>query len=490
MSKTQKLNRRDFIKSSLLGAGALALPSWLNQVHAQATDRPMGANGDIRVAVIGIRGQGNSHINDLLKIPGTRIVALCDVDSAVLRQRVAELEKKEVKVKAYTDMRALFDDPEIDAVSMATPNHWHSLGTIWACQAGKDVYVEKPVSHNVNEGRRMVEAARKYKRIVQTGTQCRSSLGLQEAVAWVQAGNLGKINVARALCYKRRDTIGYVQMAQPIPASVDYNLWCGPAPMAPLTRKQLHYDWHWVWATGCGDLGNQGIHQMDIARWFLGVNTLSRRVWSTGGRYGYVDNGETANTQLIYHDYGKKTLIFEVRGLPTSATDGKMDNLKGASIGVLVECEGGYLVNPSYSSATAYDLDGKELKKFSAGGNHHANWIEAIRSRKVSDLNADILEGHLSSALCHTGNISYRLGKLATMDEVEQTLRRLPHMLEAGERAWHHLQANRIYPEREKTYLGPVLEMYENQEFFVGNDRANAMLTRDYRYPFVVPKYI
>lgn len=490
MSKTQKLNRRDFIKSSLLGAGALALPSWINQVHAQATDRPIGANDDIRVAVIGIRGQGNGHINDLLKIPGVRIVALCDVDSAVLRQRVADLEKKNVKVKTYTDMRALFDDPEIDAVSMATPNHWHSLGTIWACQAGKDVYVEKPVSHNVNEGRRMVEAARKYKRIVQTGTQCRSSRGLQEAVAWVQAGNLGKINVARALCYKRRDTIGYVQMAQPIPASVDYNLWCGPAPMAPLTRKQLHYDWHWVWATGCGDLGNQGIHQMDIARWFLGVNTLSRRVWSAGGRYGYVDNGETANTQLIYHDYGKKALIFEVRGLPTSASDGKMDNLKGASIGVIVECDEGYVVNPNYNSATAFDWDGNELKKFSAGGSHHANWIEAIRSRKTGDLTADILEGHLSSALCHTGNISYRLGKLATADDVEQALRQLPHMLEAGERVWEHLQANLINLEQEKTFLGPVLEMYENQEFFVGNDCANAMLTRDYRYPFVVPKYI
>ena len=490
MSKTQKLNRRDFIKSSLLGAGALAAPAWLSQVHAQVTDRPLGANDDIRVAVSGIRGQGNGHINDLLKIPGVRVVALCDADSAVLRQRVAQLEQKDVKVKACTDMREIFDDPEIDAVSMATPNHWHSLGTIWACQAGKDVYVEKPVSHNVSEGRRMVEAARKYKRIVQTGTQCRSSRGLQEAVAWVQAGNLGKVNVARALCYMRRDTIGHGQMPQPIPANIDYDLWCGPAPMEPLMRKQLHYDWHWVWATGCGDLGNQGIHQMDIARWFLGEKTLSRRVWSAGGRYGYIDNGETANTQLIYHDYGKKALIFEVRGLPASASDGKMDNLKGASIGVIVECDEGYVVNPNYNSATAFDWDGNELKKFSAGGNHHANWIEAIRSRKASDLTADILEGHLSSALCHTGNISYRLGKLARADEVEQVLRQLPHMLEAGERVWEHLQANLINLEQEKTFLGPVLEMYEKQEFFVGNDRANAMLTRDYRYPFVVPKYI
>lgn len=486
-----KLNRRNFLKTSLLGVSALAMPSWINDLHAQApTDNPVGANDDIRVAVIGLRSRGNDHINDLLRCKGVRIVALCDVDTKVLDQRVAQLDQKGIKVKKYVNMRDVFDDPEVDAVSMATPNHWHSLGTIWACQAGKDVYVEKPVSHNVNEGRRMVEAARKYERIVQTGTQCRSSVGLQEAIAWLREGNLGKIKVARGLCYKRRDTIGNVHLAQPIPSHIDYNLWCGPAPMPPLTRRQLHYDWHWVWATGCGDLGNQGIHQMDIARWALGVNTLSRRVWSVGGRYGYIDDGETPNTQLIYHDYGKKSLIFEVRGLPTSSTDGKMDNLKGASIGVIIECEGGYMVNPSYTSATAYDNDGNEIRKFNGGGNHHANWLDAVRSRKVSDLNSDIIEGHVSSALCHTGNISYRMGQLASPKQVADVLNSLPNMAEAGQRMWEHLQANNIDLNREKTYLGPVLEMYEGMELFVGNDKANAMMTRDYRYPFVVPDYI
>ncbi|MBO7390969.1 MAG: gfo/Idh/MocA family oxidoreductase, partial [Verrucomicrobia bacterium] len=195
-------------------------------------------------------------------------------------------------------------------------------------------------------------------------------------------------------------------------------------------------------------------------------------------------------TQLIYHDYGKKSLIFEVRGLPTSSTDGKMDNLKGASIGVIIECEGGYMVNPSYTSATAYDNDGNEIKKFNGGGNHHANWLDAVRSRKVSDLNSDIIEGHISSALCHTGNISYRLGHLASPKQVAEVLNSLPNMAEAGQRVWEHLQANKIDLNLEKTYLGPVLEMYEGTELFVGNDKANAMMTRDYRYPFVVPNYI
>lgn len=484
-----KINRRNFLRTTLLGAGAVVTtPFWAGKTLAQApTDKVIGANNDIRVAVIGIHGQGNSHINSLLNTQGARIVALCDVDSDVLARRVNELDKKGIKVKKYTDMRELFDDPEIDAVSIATPNHWHSLATIWACQAGKDVYVEKPVSHNVYEGRCMVEAARKYNRIVQTGTQCRSSVGLQEAIAWIQAGNLGKIKLARGLCYKRRASIGHVYMAQPIPSSVNYDLWCGPSPMSPLLRKRLHYDWHWVWATGNGDLGNQGIHQMDIARWALDVHTLSQRVWSIGGRYGYIDDGQTANTQVIYHDYGDKTLLFEVRGLPQSAAEQKkMDALKGVSIGVIVECENGYLVNPSYTNATAYDKDGKELKKFSGGGNHHGNWIKAIRSRKTSDLNAPILEGHLSSALCHTGNISYRLGSLATPEEAEEAMKFNPDIQEIAERLCTHLKANNIDLKSEKTFNGILLKMNTEQENFPNNPKANAMLTRAYRYPFVV----
>ncbi len=262
-----QLNRRSFIKKSVLGAAALGFTarSWSNV---------SGANGDIRIAVVGFNGRGGDHIQGFGKVGGVRLAALCDVDSNVLDREVKLLKDRSTPVEAYTDIRKLLENKEIDAISIATPNHWHSLAAIWGIQAGKDVYVEKPVSHNVSEGRRVVEAARKYNRIVQTGTQCRSSTGLQEAMAYLHDGSLGKVKLARGLCYKRRPSIGKVSTPQLPPASVDYDLWCGPAPKEPLMRTKLHYDWHWVWPTGCGDLGNQGIHQMDLARWALGETEL------------------------------------------------------------------------------------------------------------------------------------------------------------------------------------------------------------------------
>src|SRR5205807_7292226 len=241
-------------------------------------------------------------------------------------------DEKGTPVQTYTDVRKLLENKDIDVISTATPNHWHSLITIWSCQAGKDVYVEKPVSHNVFEGRQCVEAARKYNRIVQAGSQGRSNGAQREAFAWIKEGHLGKIKIARGLCYKRRPSIGKVDGPQPIPSQIDYDLWCGPALKLPLTRKKLHYDWHWVWNTGCGDLGNQGIHEMDVARWFLGAMELSPRVFSVGGRLGYVDDGETPNTMVIYHDYPTAPLIFEVRGLPDKPGSKNMDQYKGASI--------------------------------------------------------------------------------------------------------------------------------------------------------------
>jgi len=238
--------------------------------------RVRGANDDLRFAVVGVRGQGGGHIGYFNEKAGVRVVALCDADEEPLGKRADAFEKKYgQKVKRYIDVRELLEDKSIDAITSATPNHWHSLITIWACQAGKDVYIEKPVSHNIWEGRKMVEAARKYNRIVQTGTQSRSDLGLMEAFKYMQAGNLGAIKWSRGFCYKARfeGTNGIVNGTNgpnPVPESVDYNLWCGPADMEPLRRKQLHYKWHWVWNTGNGDLGNQGIHEMDMARWALG----------------------------------------------------------------------------------------------------------------------------------------------------------------------------------------------------------------------------
>ncbi|MHC4396341.1 MAG: Gfo/Idh/MocA family oxidoreductase [Planctomycetota bacterium] len=265
----KRITRRDFMKSSMAAGVALALPF----------SRVRGANNDIRLATIGLGGQGGMgqgkyHIRLFRKIPGVRVVAICDPDKDVLDAEVKKFKERDEKVDAYTDVRKLLEDKSIDAITTATPNHWHALVTIWACQAGKDVYVEKPAAYNIWESRKMIEAARKYDRIVQVGTQRRSDEGLQQAIEYIQQGNLGKIKFIHGLCYRKRESIGKVYGPQPVPESIDYNLWTGPAPLVPLMRKRLHYDWHWIWATGNGDLGNNGIHTLDLCRWALGKNTL------------------------------------------------------------------------------------------------------------------------------------------------------------------------------------------------------------------------
>jgi predicted dehydrogenase len=481
------MNRRTFIRNSALVAASLTALPRLGWTAPKPTDRVRGANEDIRIAVAGFNGRGQSHIQGFRRIKGVRVVALCDVDQTVLDKAVKAFADRGEKVEGYRDIRKLLENPNIDAVSFATPNHWHSLGTIWAIQSGRDVYVEKPISHNVWEGRKAVEAARKYERIVQAGTQSRSSFGIREGFEWIRAGNLGKIVRARGLCYKRRPSIGKVDGPQPIPPSIDYDLWCGPAPKGPLMRKRLHYDWHWVWPTGNGDLGNQGVHQVDMCRWALGVNELSPRVFSIGGRLGYVDDGTTPNTDIIFHDYRPAPLIFEVRGLPAAADADKMDNYRGASIGLVVDCEGGYLLIKSYSGATAHDKDGKQIRKFEGANDHFENFITAVRSRKVSDLNADILEGHLSAGLCHTANISYRLGKTHSPEEIKAAVTDNKDMAEAFGRMEEHLAANHVDLKKTPATLGMVLEMDPKTERFIGNAQADKQLTRHYRAPFVVP---
>jgi hypothetical protein len=320
--------------------------------------------------------------------------------------------------------------------------------------------------------------------------QCRSSVGLQEAIAWLQAGNLGKIIRARGLCYKHRPSIGLAGGEQPVPATVDYDLWCGPAPKHPLMRKRLHYDWHWVWETGNGDVGNQGIHQMDIARWVLGEKEISPRVISIGGRLGYEDDGTTPNTQIIFHDYPAAPLIFEVRGLTHSASSQKMDNYHGAEIGVVVDCEGGSMVIPSYTKAIIYDKAGKEIKTYEAGGNHFENFLQAIRSRKHTDLRGDILEGHISSALCHTGNISYRLGKSMQPEELRDTVKNNSDLAESLGRMEEHLTANTVDLKKTPLTLGANLKMNPATERFIGDAKADTLLTREYRSGFAVPEKV
>ena len=481
------ISRRNFLKQSSLTLASVAL-------SARSWSQVTGANNDIRVAVIGLNGRGEAHMEGFQNLRGVRITALCDVDRNVLDGAMGKLTKRGVQLEGFTDIRKLLASKNVDAIAIATPNHWHALAAIWGIQAGKDVYVEKPVSHNVSEGRRTVEAARKYKKIVQTGAQARSSSAVREAVQWVKAGNLGKIKIARGLCYKPRPSIGKVTAPTPIPASVDYNLWCGPAPMEPLHRAKLHYDWHWFWNTGNGDVGNQGVHQMDTARWFLGEDELSPRVFSVGGRLGYVDDGETPNTMMIFHDYAKAPLIFEVRGLPQKTGAKQMDtyrNYQGSSISVVIECENGDMVVTSdYRFATAYDKDGKEIKKFEGDGNHFENFIKAVRSRKVSDLNNDILEGHLSAGLCHTGNISYRVGQESRPEEIRDAIKSDKGASETFERMAAHLEANGVDLEKTKATLGAVLKMDTKSEKFTNNPGANKFLTREYRKPFVVPEKI
>jgi predicted dehydrogenase len=475
-----KMNRRKFIYGATVSAATTAL-------SARSWGQVSGANGDIRAAVIGFNGRGKEHISEWRRLKGVRLVALCDADKAVLDREINHLPESG-SMQTYTDLRKLFENKDIDVVSIATPNHWHSLAAIWAIQAGKDVYCEKPVSHEVWEGRKFVEAARNHNKIVQTGTQIRSSVGVQEAVKYIRDGNLGKIKVSRGLCYKRRPSIGKVSGPQEPPKTIDYDLWCGPAPLEPLMRKNLHYDWHWVWSTGNGDLGNQGIHQMDVARWCLGVNALSPKVFSIGGRLGYEDDGQTPNTQIVYHEYPEAPLIFEVRGLPANPSDQKtMDKFKGASVGNVVHCEHGYVVFPGYEQAIAYDNDGQQLKKFQGGGNHFQNFLEAVRSRKRQELHAEILEGHLSSALCHTGNISYRLGKQKSPDEIREAIKSNKEAVETFGRMQEHLAANEIDLNKTPATLGVFLKMNPSLERFIDNDDANKMLKRDYRKPYVVP---
>ncbi|HEX2854613.1 MAG TPA: Gfo/Idh/MocA family oxidoreductase [Opitutaceae bacterium] len=498
-------SRRTFLKTSALAAAGIVL-------SARSWSQVAGANGDIRVAVVGLNGRGKNHLKSLSEVKGVRVVALCDADSAVLAKVAATLPG----AKTYTDIRELLASPDIDAITVATPNHWHSLMGIWACEAGKDVYVEKPISHNVWEGRQLVAAASKYNRVVQAGTQIRSGDGMAEAVAWVRAGNIGKITAARGFCYKRRASIGKCDGPQPVPASIDYNLWTGPAALVPPHHNSarngtVHYDWHWLWNYGNGDVGNQGIHQMDVARWFLGESGLPRHTLSIGGRLGYVDDGETPNTQVVIHDYATAPLIFEVRGLPAKAEAGgaavpadegaeggarqataMMDKYRGVSVGNVIDCEGGYVSTNSYFAAQAYDRDGKLLKEFKGKDGHMQNFIDVVRSRKVADLRGPIGEGHVSSALCHVGNISHLLGDATAPGEVREKTKGDSALTEAYGRMAEHLALNNVDLGKTPLILGAALTLDPAAEKFTGQHSAaaNALLTRAYRSSFAVPKLV
>jgi len=472
------LTRRNFVASAA-AAAATCLSSGR---------RVRGANNDLRIAFLGVRGKGYHHVEQFTALPGVRIAALCDPDRAVLAERAAQASVP--PDRCFTDMRAVFDSNDVDAVVVATPNHWHALATVWACQAGKDVYVEKPCSHTIWEGRQMIAAARKQGRIVQVGTQRRSDDNLRELFEQLRAGELGKIHRVRVLHYNRRDSIGRLDAPKPPPASVDYNLWAGPAPMSPVTRPQFHYDWHWFWETGNGELGNNGPHAIDLALWVLGYDHLAPRVQSVGGRFVWDDDGETPNTQIIYYDYQPAPILAEIRNLPDRAASRNSDQYKGLRAGIIVECEGGYFAG--MDGGAIYDNNGKQVRKIGgdSGRHHPANFIEAVRSRKVANLTCDIAQGDLSTALCHQGNISHRLGSAVAVAEVRESIQDEPLLADAYERMAEHLRANAPQGAAEPVTLGPIVEFDAHAQRFTGRhaEAANAQLRGDYRSPFVVPE--
>jgi predicted dehydrogenase len=472
------ISRREFLEhASLIAAAAAALGTSSYAEEQPTPVKKVGPNDRLHVACIGFNGQGKSHIRQFASLPDTLVTHVCDVDSRLADQGIKLAAERQQREPVFVqDLRRIMEDKSIDIVSIATPNHWHALAAIWAIQAGKDVYVEKPVSHNVWEGRRIVDFARKHNRIVQTGTQSRSNLGMRQTIDYVQSGKIGKVTLAYGLCYKLRPSIG-PRTETPVPPGVDYDLWLGPAPYKPVLRQRFHYDWHWFWDYGNGDLGNQGIHEMDKARWGLGKTTLPTSVFSFGGRFGYQDAGETANTQVCLFDYGDATLVFEVRGLPTK-------DFKGAKVGNVWIGSDGYVVSPSYDAGIVYAPDGSEVARFKGGGNHYANFVQAVRSRRYTDLTADIEEGHLSSALCHLGNISYRLG---TVDTSAARERNLAEGKESLERMLDHLRDNQVDIETLPLRVGRKLRFDPAQERFLGDAEADQLLSREYRKGFEVP---
>jgi predicted dehydrogenase len=457
-------SRRDFLKQGSVAATVAAIPGTLRALAGPQGS--VGANDRVRVGIVGLRGRGESHIHGYGALPNVEIAALCDIDDSVLSQRLAQVRKTGCQPKTYTDVRKMLDDKSIDAVSIATPHHWHAAIAIWAMQAGKDVYVEKPCSHNLWEGKQLVRATAKYNRIVQHGTQSRSLPSMIDAMAKMQQDAvLGDVYLSRGLCFKWRDTIGHTPVS-PVPAGVDYNLWTGPAPMQPFTKNHFHYNWHWFWDYGNGDLGNQGIHQLDIARWGLGPEFgFPNKISAIGGHVMFDDDQQTPNVLNCAFEYnrpGKKPVIleFEVRHWITNheaeigaarkasaasgeRAEGGLGPLEGSynSVGNIFYGSKGYMAIDNAAGYKTFLGQGQEPGPSAPLGkeDHFANFISCVISRKKEDLRAPIEEGHLSAGLAHLANVSYRLGRTLHFDPVAQTVKNddeANHLLRDGDRGY------------------------------------------------------
>lgn len=508
------LSRRRFLSQTAatttlatagLATGAAGVHSALADVPSSSANEPMG------VCIAGLNGRGGEHIRGFNKDPRTRIVAIVDVDPKAAARRAEQIAKLQgTAPEIYSDVREALQNDAVDILSVATPNHWHALMGVWAMQAGKDLYLEKPISHNIHEGRALVAAADKYERVFQTGTQCRSSKAIIEAVQYINEGNIGECNFARGLCYKRRKSIGALGQYE-APQGINYDLWTGPATVTDpaVTRKNFHYDWHWQRHYGNGDLGNQGPHQTDIARWGLGLDRHPQSILSYGGRLGYQaerkdptyrDAGDTANTEVSIYDYGDKCIVFETRGLDVSDTSGpEVDKIFGSQggnrIGVIFYGTEGMVAQTQYHTAVALDKDLNVVKEFrttGVGDAHFANFIDACVSRRRNSVNADARVGHLSAAVSHLGNISYYLGEenRVPVSKIQETLagiKSLDDNQATLARTVEHLKSSGVDLDSTPLSLGPQLTFDPEAERFVDHDAANALLTREYRSGFEVP---
>ena len=483
----KRISRRRLVRTT--GAG-LALAPVAGPVLGA-----LGANERIRAAVAGLRGRGGGHVASFAGMEGVELAYVVDPDTrffATQIKKAQSVSKGRSKPKAVQDIREVLDDDSVNVLSIATPNHWHALMTIWACQASKDVYVEKPMSHNIHEGRIAVEAARRYKRIVQHGTQNRSNRGWAKVAAVIASGKLGKLHVSRGLCYKAgkdgdtntRGDIGFRPVEEP-PNHLDFNLWQGPARHIAYHRNLVHYRWHWFHATGNGDLGNQGVHQMDVARWMIPGGTLPTSAVTFGGRLGHYDQGEHASTEVAIMEFGDTQLIFETRGLPSKA-------FHGAGIGNIQHLDAGMIVNQKFypkGSDKPAPLPDVESSR-GPGDGPFGNFMAAVKSRKVSDLNADVLEGHYSAALCHLANMSIRLGNKVPFTPRTTDFDGNEAALDVLERTEAYLAKRGIDLEKSGYTMGRKLRVDAKNEKIIGDPEACALLTRDYRKGFEVPDKI
>ncbi len=474
--------RRDFLKTAgKTTAAGMAAFSGVSLITRR--ERVFGANQRVRVAVCGVRGRGFDHIKEYSRLPNAEVAALCDVDENVLDRRLSDVEKMGLsRPQRYVDCRKLMEDKSIDAVSIATPDHWHSLIGIYACQAGKDVYVEKPCSHAWWDGYQLVRAAEKYNRIVQMGAQSRSNSAIQEAMGKMRDGLIGEVYLSRGLCYKWRPSIGHT-LVSPVPKGVHYDLWLGPAPEHAFTRNRFHYNWHWFWDYGSGDLGNQGIHEVDLARWGLGVEWPTK-ISAVGGHFMFNDDQQTPNVLTCAYEFelpggSRRMMEFEVRGWMTNHEAGigtgafrsrgvppaglrapvhrphqagshqELGPVSGApsTIGNIYYGSKGYLAIEGYDSYKSWLGESQEPGPHANGrGNHFANFIDAVISRRKQDLTAPIEEGHKSTMLVNLANVSYRLGRTLNFDGRTQTI--------------------------------------------VGDDEASQMLHGEFRAPFTIPAQV